>query len=308
MLMSPIFDSTINHAIDQLIDQQQLPLAYRDLVDGYLVELSHCLSTKQCAKSAPLIVGVNGGQGSGKSTLCQFLKLLLEKHCNKRCVILSIDDFYLSRADRKQLAGEHHPLLQTRGVPGTHDIGLAIDTITKLQQYKPVSLPGFDKSDDDVIASVHWQEISGQVDIILLEGWCVGAVPQIEEALHQPINDLEKNEDVDGLWRHYVNKKLGNEYQRLFEKIDFLVMLKVPSMSSVYEWRNLQEKKLAVTADGNQIMTEEQIQRFVDHYERLTCHILQEMPSRADVVFELTKSHGIERSTWLESMSISDGK
>jgi len=74
------------------------------------------------------VLGISGTQGSGKSTLAALLQFLLQQN-GLRVVCLSLDDFYLTRKERRQLADTVHPLLMTRGVPVTHDISLAISII-----------------------------------------------------------------------------------------------------------------------------------------------------------------------------------
>lgn len=231
------------------------------------------------------IIGVNGAQGAGKSTLCKLLALILQHGFGKSVAVLSLDDFYLTQAQRGDLAKSIHPLLQTRGVPGTHDVALAMAVLAALRDGMPVKLPRFDKAQDDRVAEILWQERNPPVDIILFEGWCVGARPQSSAQLQQPVNSLEAQEDDQAIWRQYVNARLANEYQVLFAMLDVLLMLKVPSFEKVFEWRALQESAL------QNAMTAQQLQRFVMHYERLTRHMLSEMPERADKVLQIGDDH-----------------
>jgi D-glycerate 3-kinase len=188
-----------------------------------------------------------------------------------------------------------HPLLRTRGVPGTHDTKLGIHTLHDLAQAKKVKLPRFDKARDDRRPEAAWETIEAPVDLVLFEGWCVGAKPQGLEALTQPINALEANEDVDGRWRRYVNDALGGEYQRLFAKIDLLVLLAAPSFDVVFKWRTQQEEELRSQTQGDRsgVMSDAQIARFIQHYERLTKHVLIEMPPRADLVIRLGEDRAV---------------
>ncbi|ARN73757.1 hypothetical protein [Oceanicoccus sagamiensis] len=289
----------IDTVISELINQQQLPAQYRTLVTEYILPLSAQLARRQ--QQRPLVIGVNGGQGSGKSTLCLFLNAILEQQYQKNTVVLSLDDFYLARADRQWLAENVHPLLKTRGVPGTHDIPLAQHTFSQLLAGKPVSLPAFNKASDDPVPEQQWHYQQQPADIILLEGWCVGAIPQPQSALSNPINDLEENEDADGRWRSYINNCLDHGYRQWFSSLDYLVMLSVPDMVAVKQWRQLQEEKLLASEGPSKgVMTAEQIQRFIQHFQRLTEYQLQEMPARADVVFYLNQQHGIDYATGLD--------
>lgn len=241
----------------------------------------------QLNQNGQRLIGINGAQGSGKSTLCRLLALLLEHGFNKSVAVLSLDDFYLTRDQREALAKQIHPLLQTRGVPGTHDVALAIATLDALQNGLSVRLPRFDKSCDDRAAERTWVSIQQPVDIILFEGWCVGARPQTVEQLLAPQNELEATEDSQGVWRKYVNSRLAGEYQSLFGMLDVLLMLKVPSFEKVYAWRALQESRL------QQGMKPDQLQRFIMHYERLTRSMLDELPQRADRVLQIGDDHQI---------------
>ena len=242
----------------------------------------------------PLVVGVCGSQGSGKSTVCKTLSARFSQG-GLNVANLSLDDLYLPRETRVNLAKHVHPLLVTRGVPGTHDTKLGVHTLNALAHGGRVPLPRFDKAVDDRRPPQDWDFVQGPAQLVLFEGWCVGARPQGLEALDQPVNPLEANEDVDGRWRRYVNDALGGEYQRLFAKIDLLVLLAAPSFDVVLKWRTQQEQELRAqtTGDRSGVMTDAALERFVQHYERLTRHILIEMPGRADLVVRLAADRSV---------------
>ena len=267
------------------------------LIDLY-IPLAACLAGQADEHGATRVIGVNGAQGSGKSTLCTLLQIVLQEGFAKRVASFSIDDIYLPRAERVRLAEKVHPLLMTRGVPGTHDVALGLQLLTELRALKAgqsVDLPVFDKSIDDRSPEKDFRQVKGPVNLVLFEGWCVGARPQRDQALSIPVNRLERLEDPDRVWRRYVNKQLENDYKRLFSEIDFLIMLKIPGMSCVMEWRSKQEHKLAKTSPGgHRIMDSAALQRFIMHYERLTRAMLTEMPERADLIFMLDRKHQIE--------------
>ena len=245
-----------------------------------------------------LIVGVNGGQGSGKSTLADFLVLILEAAYGLRVAGFSIDDIYRTRAERERLARDVHPLLLTRGVPGTHDPELGLATLLALRAAGPkdvTALPSFDKALDERRPEPDWQRFRGRPDLVLFEGWCVGTVPEEDAALAEPVNALERDEDGDGRWRRFVNRQLHGAYRNLFALLDRLIFLEVPGMDSILEWRSLQERKLrwpgAATGGGDDLLDAAAMRRFVMHYERLTRHNLATLPERADLTLVLDPRH-----------------
>lgn len=238
-----------------------------------------------------LVLGLNGAQGTGKSTLARLLKRLLERVHELRVAILSLDDIYLTAAERMRRAEVIHPLLATRGVPGTHDVGLGIRTIRALRQGKPLALPRFDKGRDDRLPVARWPRWEGRCDVVIFEGWCVGARPQWTHDLEEPINGLERLEDPTGEWRYYVNRELGGRYQELFAEIDVLVMLRPPSFDHVFAWREQQEARLREQGAGSGVMSPTAVRRFVMHFERITRFTWDEMPGRADVVVHLDDDH-----------------
>src|SRR5690606_10113070 len=134
----------------------------------------------------------------------------------------------LTRAQRAALARRVHPLLATRGVPGTHDVQLGIKIIEALASSKTVAMPAFDKSIDDRKPMSEWAKVQGPIQVLVFEGWCVGAVAQDSAALAKPINELERECDPHQTWRTYVNGALRLEYPRLFGRLDALVLLQAP--------------------------------------------------------------------------------
>ncbi|RTE66600.1 hypothetical protein EH243_05790 [Amphritea opalescens] len=298
----------VERAFASTLESLKVDIGLVELLESIYVPLGAWLVARKEQQQGPLVVGINGAQGAGKSTLFNLLEVILEEGFDLKVVGLSIDDLYETREAREGLAHRIHPLLSTRGVPGTHDVELGIELIRGLKgefgdEGRNVKIPVFDKSIDDRCPPVLWQEWHGKADVIVLEGWCVGASAQPEAMLAEPVNDLERSEDPLGFWRSYVNQQLDGRYKALFDMIDVLIMLKVPSMESVFEWRSQQEKKLAERVryfyDTQQptehlrIMNEREIRRFIQHYERLTRNMLEEMPTRADVCLELNENHKI---------------
>jgi D-glycerate 3-kinase len=239
------------------------------------------------------VIGLAGGQGAGKSTITQIIKLILEKKYNLSVVYFSIDDFYKTSSERLKLSKKTHHLFRTRGVPGTHDTELIKKIFLDLgkKNFKPLTIPRFDKARDERFPKKKWQKIKRKPQIIIFEGWCVGAKGQEKKYLKKPINILEKKQDPNLIWRQKVNHELQNKYAKIFNKIDRLIFLKVPSFECVYKWRLLQEKKLQLTSEGKKIMSPIQVKKFIMYYERITKQMLVDLTKKAYVVLYLDKKH-----------------
>lgn len=245
-----------------------------------------------------LVVGINGAQGSGKSTLAQVLAQELRDQHQLRTIILSLDDIYKTAAERQHLATQVHPLLRTRGVPGTHDVALGMRLLGQLKQLEPgreLAIPRFIKVTDDRAPGSAWPSVCGPVDVVLFEGWCVGTPPQAESELAQPVNVLEASEDPDERWRRYVNTQLSVEYAPLFAALDKLVFLQVPEFNTIHRWRMQQEAENALQPGAQQgkPMDAASLRRFIQHYERLTRHALRVLPGIADAALQLGPDHEI---------------
>jgi D-glycerate 3-kinase len=237
----------------------------------------------------PLILGLCGSQGSGKSTLAN---ALVERLAGQglRVATLSLDDLYLGKAARAELARAVHPLLATRGVPLTHDVARGCAILDAAKAGLPFELPRFDKASDEPLA--RGERVDGPLDLLIFEGWCVGAAAEDGVELVTPVNDLEREEDEDRVWRRAVNAALAGPYQSLFARIDRLVLLAAPRFEVVRAWRTQQEHELrdrlaAGGRDPGLAMHDQTIGRFIAHYERITRAILREMPARADLTVQL---------------------
>jgi D-glycerate 3-kinase len=290
----------MSSAIDRLIGAEGLPVDYREIVERFWRPLSEDIAERSVENpgSGPLIVGINGAQGSGKTTLCKFLEVLLVEH-NRIGVTLSLDDLYLTREQRLRMAADLHPLFATRGVPGTHDTALGMAVLDRLLAGKSADMPVFDKARDDRAEGT--RHVEPPVHVVLFEGWCVDAVPQPAADLREPVNALERDEDPRGLWRREVNRRLGTDYAGLFARIDCLVMLAVPDFATVLGHRRLQEQKLGAGNPGaGAPMDDAALERFIAHYQRLTEWTLAEMPARADILVEIGRD---QRPTRLSTES-----
>jgi D-glycerate 3-kinase len=235
-------------------------------------------------REEPRVLGIGGGQGAGKSTLARLLELALSK-LGLRVANLSLDDFYLTSAERQALAHDVHPLLATRGVPGTHDVAMACRVIKGLTNGADQYCPSFDKARDDRLEET--KLVTGPIDVVIFEGWCVGAAPVEEQQLTPALNDLERNEDAHGRWRQFVNEQLKSRYLPLWEQIDDLLYLQVPGIDAVLRWRGEQEQQ----HDAAERMNPTELLRFVSHYERITMSMRAAQGATADMVGVLDERH-----------------
>ena len=267
------------------------------MIKSFLIPTSFWIANKY-NKNKTTIIGLAGGQGTGKTTISSIIKLILEKYFKFKVFKISIDDFYMTRRDRIKLSKNIHPLLLTRGVPGTHDINIMLNFFRKLsnKKFSSILLPKFDKSIDDRMKKKNWYKIKKKPDIVILEGWCVGAPPQNLKNLKNPINSLEKKFDKKSVWRKYVNQQLNNKYKTLYKLIDCLLYIKAKDFSLLRKWRLKQEKKLYLNTKRKKnlkIMSKEQVLNFMMTYQRITEQMFKETPKYASVVMTLNKHHQI---------------
>ena len=282
-----------------LKSQEILSEPFRDKtgqLDNFYLPISKKIYNSYVKNKKTKIIGLTGGQGSGKSTISNILKIILKEAFNLNTVIFSIDDFYKTYNQRKKMSLKISPLFLTRGVPGTHDTKMIANCIYKLKKarFKKFSIPRFDKSIDDRLPKKNWQKIQKKPEIVIFEGWCVGVKSQKTKDLNKPINLLEKQKDKKKVWRNYVNEELKTNYKKIFNLIDTYIFLKVPSFRYVYKWRFLQEKKLSLVSKGKKIMSKRQIQNFIMFYERLTKHMLKNFPKKTKFLINIDNNHKLK--------------
>ncbi len=249
----------------------------------------------RAAHGRTTILAISGLQGSGKSTLADAVVAAARRH-GQAAATLSLDDLYLTAAQRRALAAEVHPLLCTRGPPGTHDLALADAVLDAVTAGRPLRLPRFDKLADDRLPERDWPRVDAPLDLLVVEGWCVGVPAEPQDALETPLNALERDEDAQGAWRGYCNQALQTRYPALWRRLDRLWALQAPSFEIVTAWRGQQERGLVAAHPGRAGMDARQLARFLQHYERVSRQALRTLPSHADHTLWLDESRRIQRA------------
>ena len=236
---------------------------------------------------------ISGSQGVGKSSLVLILKSVIENIYNKKVMSLSLDDYYFSKNKRLQLSKQIHPLLQTRGVPGTHDLDKLSKHISQFSKKKfPIIIPVFDKLSDDLTK----KKISiNKADILLLEGWCCGCLPIDNKYLFKNINKLETDLDKNNIWRNFYNNKLQNDYKKIFKLFDLKIYMQPPSFKYVYKWRADQERRNLSKSVNKKYMNKKQLDKFIQHYEKITKWMMKTMPAEADMLIKVNKNQMIKK-------------
>ena len=272
------------------------------MLKSYLIPLCFWIFSRT-KKKKPLIIGVSGGQGTGKTTITSIVSLILRKYFKLNVFKISIDDFYKTRNERRILSLTKHPLLLTRGVPGTHDHNMILNFFKKVKSknFKSFQLPKFDKSTDERFTKKMWYKIKSRPDVVIFEGWCVGAKAQNSSKMKKPINSLEKAKDPNLIWRKYVNTQLKTNYKKLFNHLDEIVYLKSSSFKLLQEWRIKQEKKLRLNSkrkNNLKIMSKGDVINFMQTYQRITQNMFKDAPKYASIIFKLDSKHQINSAIY----------
>ena len=279
--------------------QHRLPEEFEQTVEEYYQPLAERIFNQFKTSDGVYFVGINGCQGSGKSTFTDYIAEYLATTYQLNIIVMSLDDFYLTRQERYKLADKIHPLLETRGVPGTHDITALKQVISQLSEQKTgFKIPRFNKATDEPFPEEEWQHVEKPVDIILLEGWCWGVGSQTDEQLKSPINELELQHDNEGIWRNYVNQQLKTTYEPLYKKMDYWLSLQAPSFDCVYKWRLEQEEKLKARNENltdSKIMSQEEILNFTQYFQRLSVQACNTISKSADAIFYLENNRHIRQ-------------
>ena len=269
------------------------------MVRSFLIPICFWIA-KKSKKKGTLIIGLSGGQGTGKTTISSIISLILRKYFHLNVFKISIDDFYKTRKERKLLSKNIHPLLMTRGVPGTHDIDLMLYFFKKIQtkKFREFKLPKFNKAFDDRYKKKYWYKLKSKPDIVIFEGWCVGAKPQNFRQLKKSVNLLEKSYDQNFVWRKFVNNQLKAKYKKFLKQIDALLYLKVKNFDLLKKWRLKQEKKLWLKIKNKKnlrIMSKGDLINFMQTYQRITQQMFKDVPKYASIVMSLNNNHEIQK-------------
>ena len=272
------------------------------MIKSFLIPLCFWIS-KKVDKKRPYFVGLAGGQGTGKTTISSLIKIILIKYFKLNVFRISIDDFYKTRKDRISLSKRVHPMLITRGVPGTHDIKMMLNFFKKVRskKFKRLKLPTFNKAIDDRFNKKKWYDLKSKPDVIIFEGWCVGAKSENSITLKKTINSMEKLEDQRQIWRKYVNQQLKTKYKNLYSQLNCLIYLKAKNFSLLQKWRLKQERKLWLKnkkSSSHKIMNKGDVINFMQTYQRITQNMFRYMPKYASIIFNLNSNHQIKSAIY----------
>ena len=272
------------------------------MIKSFLIPLCFYIS-KKAGKKRPYFVGLAGGQGTGKTTISSLIKIILTKYFKLKVFKISIDDFYKTRKERLNLSKRVHPMLLTRGVPGTHDINMMLNFFRKAKskKFKKLKIPTFNKAIDDRSNKKKWYDLKEKPDVIIFEGWCVGAKSEKSTTLKKTINSMERAKDQKQIWRKFVNQQLKSKYKNLYSQLNCLIYLKAKNFSLLQKWRLKQERKLWLKSKRNQnlkIMSRGDVINFMQTYQRITQNMFKNMPKFASIIFNLNANHQIKSAVY----------
>ena len=272
------------------------------MIKYFLIPICFWIS-KKADKKRPYFVGLAGGQGTGKTTISSLFRIILTKYFKLKVFRISIDDFYKTRKERISLSKRVHPMLLTRGVPGTHDINMMLNFFknVKSKNFKRLKLPTFDKSTDDRSNKKRWYNLKVKPDVIIFEGWCVGAKSEKSSSLKKTLNSMERAKDHKQIWRKYVNQQLKSKYKNLYSQINCLIYLKAKNFSLLQKWRLKQERKLWLKSkvkSNLKIMSRGDVINFMQTYQRITQNMFRYMPKYASIILNLNSNHQIKSAVY----------
>ncbi len=299
------FDEVKNDCLKFIKSQETKADKFKNkerMVKSFLIPLCFWINSK-ADKKKPYFVGLAGGQGTGKTTTSSLIKIILSKYFKLNVFRISIDDFYKTRKERISLSKRVHPMLLTRGVPGTHDINMILNFFrkSKSKKFKRLKLPTFNKAIDDRFNKKYWYDLKERPDVIIFEGWCVGAKSEKNSSLKKTINSMEKAKDQKQIWRKYVNDQLKSKYKKLYSQLNCLIYLKAKNFSLLQKWRLKQERKLwekSKVKSNSKIMSRVDVINFMQTYQRITQNMFKNMPKYASIIFNLNSNHQIKSALY----------
>ncbi|GAX40454.1 hypothetical protein NIES4075_14200 [Tolypothrix sp. NIES-4075] len=264
--------------------------AMLDVLRHLWIPLAMQLASRRQELGRPFIQGILGGQGTGKTTMCAVLTLIL-KELGYHTLSLSLDDLYKTYSDRLKLT-QQDPRLIWRGPPGTHDIDLGLTVLDRIRQLQsPVAVPRFDKSAYGGAGDRITPEIVEGIDIVLFEGWFVGVQPIDPAAFDTAPPPIITDEDK--AFARDMNRQLS-DYLPLWQRLDSLIVLYPKDYRCSLEWRLQAEQQMI--AAGKSGMSEKEIEQFVYYFWRslhpeLFIKPLVTMPTLVDLVIKINTDH-----------------
>ena len=292
----------VNNECFKFIKSQETPKEKfknkEKMIKSFLIPISFWIA-KKAKKNKPCIVGLSGGQGSGKTTISSIISIILRKYFKLNVFTISIDDFYKTRKERFLLSKRIHPFLMTRGVPGTHDINMMLDFFKRVKgkKFRSLKLPKFNKVIDERYNKKLWYSVKKRPDVIIFEGWCVGAKPEKNNTLKKSVNSMEKLKDTKLTWRSYVNEQLKTKYKQLYDQLNCLLYIKSSNFTLLKKWRIKQETKLRIKnkrSNKFKIMSDQEVINFMQTYQRVTQSMFKYVPKYASIILNLKSNHQIK--------------
>jgi len=292
MKRSPLFTKlsqdviSLSHDLGLLEKQRTI-----DYFSRLWLPLALDLANVRCKSNKTLIVGILGGQGMGKTTLCIVLKFILEA-LDFSVASLSLDDLYLTYAERQKLQQQNSRLIW-RGPPGTHDIELGLKLLEQClcqDTQIEVQLPRFDKSAINGSGDRTIPETISKPDILLFEGWFIGVQPIDQSYFDNPPLPIRTTEDIQFA---LDNNQHLQDYLPLWEKLDRLIILDPEDYRLSKKWRREAEQK--IIASGKTGMKDEECDRFVEYFWK-ALHpelFINPLLNTADVVVEIKRDRSL---------------
>lgn len=286
--------------IEDLAKLSQFGPKYARALQFWTEPLLQTLSDDLVNANRTLFVAITGSPGTGKATQSEYLADELRAR-GFRVASLSVRDFSMSLHAREFLAQRVHPLFINRGVAGTHDMQGLRKVLEALQSESfdgPIHVPTFDMKFDVRANFSRWNVIEQKPDIVLVRGWCLGGIAQESRELAVPVNEVEAQEDPDGIFRRAVNDRIRSDYQPLYHFFDRWVVRQAPSYDVVRRWRLIDERERRAREGGDSgVRTEHELNRYLSLLERTVRDMMRALPPRAHYLFTLNDERQISSYT-----------